>query len=113
MREQVKGTEAVQTTGVHPAVETPAENRQDTRVISHPREVAAVLMAQMHLVNAKKDELTIAIKGLTDLTQQLARAYAGQVQLIEQLFQRLHALEETAGTNGRNGHPAAQGTHRA
>ena len=36
------------------------------------------------LINTKKDELTIAIKGLTDLTQQLVQAYAAQMQVIEQ-----------------------------
>ena len=105
MSEPVEVTEAAETRSgsEHQVVETPADNGQDIRAISHPREVAAVVMAQMHSINAKKDELTIAIKGLTDLTQQLVRAYAGQVQFIEQLVARVQALEETAGATGRNG----------
>ena len=75
-------------------------------MISDPREIATVVMARMNLINAKKDELTIAIKGLTDLTQQLVRAYAGQMQVIEQLATRLKALEESGGSNGVNGHAA-------
>ena len=112
MSEPVEVTEAAKTAGGHQAVDTPAENGQDIRAISHPREVAAVVMAQMHSINAKKDELTIAIKGLTDLTQQLVRAYAGQVQFIEQLVTRVQAFEETAGANGRSGQ-AGPGTHSA
>jgi hypothetical protein len=108
MSEPVEGTEAAKTASMHPAVDELADLRQDPRAISHPREVTAVVMAQIHLVNAKKDELTIAMKGLTDLTQQLARAYAGQVQFIEQLVTRMKALEETVGTNGRNGQAAVQ-----
>ena len=81
----------------------PVANRQNPKVISHPRDVAAVVMAQMNMVNAKKDELTIAIKGLSDLTQQLARAYAEQMQVIEQLATRVKMLEAKAGTNGVNG----------
>ena len=64
-------------------------------MISDPRQIATVVMARMNLINAKKDELTIAIKGLTDLTQQLVQAYAGQMQVIEQLATRVKALEET------------------
>ena len=52
-------------------------------------------MGRMNLINTKKDELTIAIKGLTDLTQQLVQAYAAQMQVIEQLTTRLQAGEET------------------
>jgi hypothetical protein len=112
MSEPVEGTEAAKTARMHQAVDELADFRQDPRAISHPREVAAVVMAQIHTVNAKKDELTIAMKGLTDLTQQLARAYAGQVQFIEQLVTRVKALEEPAGANARNGH-TVQGTHSA
>ena len=65
----------------------------------------------MNLINAKKDELTIALKGLTDLTQQFGVPHAGQRQFIEQLVTCMKALEETAGTNGVNGHAAAPDTH--
>ena len=49
-----------------------ATARSQTRTVSHPRQVAALVLTQIDQVNAKKDELTIAIKALTDLTKQLA-----------------------------------------
>ncbi len=66
------------------------------RPVSDPREVATLVMARMNMVNAKKDELTIAIKGLSDVTQQLAHAYAEQVKALEQLARRVKALEAAA-----------------
>jgi hypothetical protein len=101
-------TESEKTTVVNSAAVKPAETRQRTKAISHPREVAALVMAQMNMVNAKKDELTIAIKGLTDIAQQLTQAYAGQVKLIEQLAGRVKALEEKTRTNEVNEQAAAQ-----
>src|SRR5262249_58153372 len=59
---------------------TPAAPRPQPQAISDPRQIATVVMARMNLINTKKDELTIAIKGLTDLTQQLVQAYAGQMR---------------------------------
>jgi hypothetical protein len=111
MSEQVQVTATVDAPMGTPAVDTPATNRQQTNVISDPREIAAMVMARMNFINAKKDELTMAIKGLTDLTQQLVRAYAGQMQVIEQLATRLKALEGTAGTNGVHKQAATPGTH--
>jgi hypothetical protein len=64
-----------------------------TRTVSHPREVAALVLTQIDQVNTKKDELTLAIKALTDLTKQLATSYANQMLAIEQLTRRLNALE--------------------
>ena len=61
--------------------------------VSHPREVAALVLTQIDQVNSKKDELTAAIKALTDLTKQLATAYANQTLAIEQLTRRVNALE--------------------
>ena len=106
-------SEQVTVTDRNQAAPQPAANRQQTNVISDPREIAAVIMARMNLVNTKKDELTIAIKGLTDLTQQLARAYVGQLQYIEQLANRVKALEATAGANAVNGQAVAPGTPSA
>ena len=113
MNDQVKAIESEKATVPNQAAVKPAENRQTPKVISDPRQVAAVVMAQMNRVNAKKDELTIAIKGLTDIAQQLTQAYAGQVQAIEQLTNRLKALEEKAGANGANRQAAAQVRHIA
>ena len=76
------------------------------KAVSDPREVATLVMARMNVVNSKKDELTIAIKGLSDITQQLAMTYAEQLRSIEGLSSRLKALEAAArtgtgaGTNG-------------
>jgi len=109
MSEQVQATATMETSVEQQTVDAPATNRQQTNVISDPRQIATVVMARMNLINAKKDELTIAIKGLTDLTQQLVQAYAGQMQVIEQLATRLKALEEQAGVSGVNGQAVAPG----
>ena len=92
-----------------PAGDIPVAPRPQPQAIADPRQIAAVVMARMNLINTKKDELTIAIKGLTDLTQQLVQAYAAQMQVIEQLATRLKAVEEMAGTNGLNGQAIAPG----
>ena len=92
-----------------PAGDITAAPRPQPQAIADPRQIAAVVMARMNLINAKKDELTIAIKGLTDLTQQLVQAYAAQMQVIEQLATRMKAVEEAAGTNGLNGQAIAPG----
>ena len=109
MSEQVQVTATVDAPMGTPAVDTPAATRPQPTVISDPRQIATVIMARMNFINAKKDELTMAIKGLTDLTQQLVRAYAGQMQVIEQLATRVKALEATAGTKGMNGQIVAPG----
>jgi hypothetical protein len=67
------------------------------RALTHPQDVMAVVLRQVDAVNATKDELTIALKGLMDLTKQLAQAYAAQVQTIQGLQGRVKALEEKAG----------------
>lgn len=64
------------------------------RVISNPSDVAGLVMMQVDNVNAKKDELTIAIKGLTDTSKQLVRAYAEHAKAIQKLQQRIKQLEE-------------------
>ena len=64
-----------------------------TRTVSHPREVAALVLTQIDQVNTKKDELTLAVKALTDLTKQLATSYGNQMLAIEQLTRRVNALE--------------------
>lgn len=69
------------------------------RVVSNPGDVAGLVMMQVDAVNAKKDELTIAIKGLTDTTKQLVRAYAEHTKAIAKLQQQTKALEE-AGKKG-------------
>ncbi len=70
--------------------------RRQPRVITNPNDVAAVVMMQVDAVNTKKDELTIAIKGLADTAKQLVRAYAEHTRAIEKLQARVKALEEKA-----------------
>jgi len=96
MPESVKATEAEPATPANHAAATPADTRPQPTAIADPRQVAALVLARMTAVNAKKDELTIAIKGLTDITQQLTRAYAAQMQVIQQLTTRVQALEAPA-----------------
>ena len=64
------------------------------RVISNPNDVASLVLMQVDAVNAKKDELTIAIKGLADLAKQLVRAYAQNAQAIKKLQMRIQVLEK-------------------
>ena len=108
MSEQGQATAVVEAPAGTPAMDTPAAPRpQQPQAISDPRQIAAIMMARINHINTKKDELTIAIKGLTDLTQQLVQAYAAQMQVIEQLATRLKAVEETAGAPAVNGHAVA------
>ncbi len=72
----------------------PTKDAPKARVISDPQDVAKLVLLQIDAINAKKDDLTIAIKGLADLTKQLVRAYAGQAQAIKQLQERVSELEE-------------------
>jgi hypothetical protein len=109
MSEQVQATAVVDAPVGTPGGDTPAAPRPQPQTISDPRQIAAVVMARMNLINTKKDELTIAMKGLTDLTQQLVQAYAGQMQVIEQLAARLKTVEETVGAKGVNGQAVAPG----
>ena len=99
MEMQMNQTE---TQDVGTATETaakPSEQKPTHRAISDPREVATVVMARMNQVNAKKDELAMAIHGLVDITQQLTRTYAEQLLAIEQLRRRVKALEAAAASN--------------
>ncbi len=63
------------------------------RIISNPNDVAGLVMMQIDAVNSKKDDLTIAIKGLADTAKQLVRAYAQQQAAIEKLGKRVKELE--------------------
>jgi glycerol-3-phosphate dehydrogenase len=76
---------------------TAPRNGAKPRVITSPNDVAGLVLAQLNHVNGKKDELTIAIKGLADTTQQLVRAYAEHTRTIQQLGERVKTLEGKAG----------------
>jgi len=66
-------------------------------VLTHPQDVMALVLRQIDTVNTAKDDLTIALKGLMDLTKQLAQAYVVQAQAIQELQVRVKALETPAG----------------
>jgi len=68
------------------------------RVSSNPNDVASLVLMQVDAVNAKKDELTIAMKGLTDLTKQRGRAYGEHTETIQRLQERFKVLEAKAET---------------
>lgn len=77
--------------------------QSERRTVSDPRDVATLVMSRMSMVNAKKDELTIAIKGLSDVTQQLAHAYGEQMKAIEKLVKRVKALEAAGAADASKG----------
>lgn len=78
---------------------------QQPRVVSRPEDVAGLVLMQIDLVNARKDDLTIAIKGLSDLTRQLVRAYGENMQTIEQLQSKVKKMgsSERQGSSSSNG----------
>lgn len=90
--------EAVATPSVEKTVKKNGQSAgkvgKQSRVISTPNDVANLVLMQVDAVNVKKDELTIVIKGLTDTTKQLVRAYAEHAKTIQRLQQRVRTLEE-------------------
>jgi len=78
---------------------------QQPRVVSRPEDVAGLVLMQIDLVNARKDDLTIAIKGLSDLTRQLVRAYGENMQTIDQLQSKVKKMGSSAkpGSSSSNG----------
>src|SRR5262245_59390375 len=113
MSEQEQATATVDVPMEPPATAPQVAPRPQPQAISDPRQIAAVIMARMNLINTKKDELTIAIKGVTDLTQQLVQAYTGQIQMIEQLAARLKAVAESGSAQRGNGLAVAPGMPNA
>jgi hypothetical protein len=98
-------TEQIKTTGrAAPGSGSPATSR----AITHPREVAAVVMARMNQVNAKKDELGISIHGLMEVMQQLTKIHDEQLLAIEQLRRRVKALETGTAAGGQPSPPPVQ-----
>ena len=82
---------------------------QQPRVVSRPEDVAGLVLMQIDLVNARKDDLTIAIKGLSDLTRQLVRAYGENMQTIDQLQSKLKKV----GRDGRSSGSSSNGKKKA
>lgn len=75
------------------AAKKPLNGKRAPRMISDPNQIAQLVMMQLDAVNTKKDELTLSIKGLADITRQLARAYAQHTRTIQTLQQRVAKLE--------------------
>jgi hypothetical protein len=67
------------------------------RTISNPEDVAKLVMMQIDAINTRKDDLTVALKQLTDTMRQLVRAYAQQAGVIQGMAKKLKELEEKAG----------------
>jgi hypothetical protein len=88
-----KQTPSQQATPAADAAAPEAAAQPGQRAISDPREVAAVVMARMNTVKAKKQELGAAIDALVDITQQLTRTYGAQMVAMEQMRRRIKALE--------------------
>ena len=70
-----------------------AASAAGARVVTDPNEVANIVLMQIDAVNDRKNDLTISVKGLTDLTKQLARVYSEQIVTIRQLQTHIQALE--------------------
>jgi hypothetical protein len=92
-----------------PGAAAQAAAGQQPRVVSRPEDVAGLVLMQIDLVNARKDDLTIAIKGLSDLTRQLVRAYGENMQTIEQLQSKVKKL----GSSGGSGSSSSNGKRKS
>jgi hypothetical protein len=93
MNEPMKAVETAAAPLEGSAANTRAATAPPKKLITDPREIAAIVMAQLSLVKAKKDDLDKAVTTLTDMTQQLVGAYAQQARFIERLAQRAKGLE--------------------
>ncbi len=103
-----KGTQQSASTPANKAKATPPMGAaaNQPRVVSRPEDVAGLVLMQIDLVNARKDDLTIAIKGLSDLTRQLVRAYGENTQTIGQLqsqVKKLSANGKPSSSSSSNG----------
>ena len=84
---------ATESTATEKSKSNGQQKGKQPRVISNPNDVAGLVMMQIDAVNSKKDDLTIAVKGLADTAKQLVRAYAQQQATIEKLGKRVKELE--------------------
>ncbi len=75
---------------------TQAKAAGNPRTISNPEDIAKLVMMQIDAINTRKDDLTVALKGLTDTTRQLVRAYAQQAGVIQGMAKKLKELEGNA-----------------
>ena len=73
------------------------EQAKKPRAISHPNDVAQLVMMRIDHVNSKKDELTIAVKALADTAKQLVRVYAQQQAQIVKLAKQVEEMKKEKG----------------
>src|SRR3954470_9815421 len=106
-QDQIASAQAPESTAAA-GTATASQEKPTHRAITDPREVAGVVMARMNLVTAKKDELSMAINGLVDMTQQLTRVYSEQLLAIEQLRRRVKDLEAKAAAAETSPAPTVQ-----
>ncbi len=83
--------------GANP-VKTAEKTAGNQRVISNPEDIAKLVMMQIDAINTRKDDLTVALKGLTDTTRQLVRAYAQQAGVIQGMAKKIKELEGKVDT---------------
>ncbi len=93
-----------------PGLAAQAVAPRQPRVVSRPEDVAGLVLMQIDLVNARKDDLTIAIKGLSDLTRQLVRAYGENTQTIGQLQAQVKKLN---GSGKASSSPSSNGKRKS
>lgn len=79
--------------GANPA-KTTSQAAGNQRTISNPEDIAKLVMMQIDAINTRKDDLTVALKGLTDTTRQLVRAYARQAAVVQGMTKKLKELEQ-------------------
>ncbi len=63
----------------------PSETQQQKGITLSPEQLQVLVLQQLNQVNAKKDELTIAIKNLSDLATQLGQICAQQNKVIQEI----------------------------
>lgn len=74
--------------------QTETNEQSAGRIISDPNEVAQLVIMRIDHVNAKKDELTIAVKALADTTKRLVNMYAKQQGQINMLAKKVEEFEK-------------------
>ena len=68
-------------------------NKSHAGDITNPGNIAELVFSKMNSVNNNKEELTIAIKGLSEICQQLVLACSDYINVITELKYRIQILE--------------------
>lgn len=86
-------SETARANGSTESIDATAARAAGARVVSDPNEIANIVLMQIDAVNDRKNDLTISIKGMTDLAKQLTRVYGEQIVTIRKLQARIQSLE--------------------